>query len=343
MNDPNETTPARPSGSGGPPPLSVGARITLILVSTLLSLAAVELALSVVGFEYLPLKIEVTRPDDARAYHLFEDEYFTYDPDLIWRPKRSYRIFNAQGFRGPELPATKAAGEYRVFTIGDSNTLGWAGEDGPNWPRYLGEQLAAIDRGITVVNAGVWGYSSYQGLRRFRETLAYHPDLVLISFGSNDAHRVTRPDRDYTRATWGLVDPERVLSRFRLGQVALGAWRGISSGGEGELVPRVSVDEYRANLGTIIEEARASHVAVVLMTRPYVGEVDNPILWKQFANHYTEATVQVATERGVPVADLYSLFKAQDEYFADESHFTEEGHRIAASFVLDTVRPLITR
>ena len=38
-----------------------------------------------------------------------------------------------------------------------------------------------------VANAGVYGYSSFQGLRRFHELLRYHPDVVTWSFGANDA------------------------------------------------------------------------------------------------------------------------------------------------------------
>jgi lysophospholipase L1-like esterase len=64
--------------------------------------------------------------------------------------------------------------------------LGWAEADGPHWPGYLGEILGASgDR--TVVNAGVYGYTSFQGLRRLKQCLDQQPDLVLISFRINDA------------------------------------------------------------------------------------------------------------------------------------------------------------
>lgn len=38
-----------------------------------------------------------------------------------------------------------------------------------------------------MLNAGVAGYSSYQGLLRFKQEVArYEPDLIFVSFGFND-------------------------------------------------------------------------------------------------------------------------------------------------------------
>jgi phospholipase/lecithinase/hemolysin len=45
---------------------------------------------------------------------------------------------------------------------------------------------------------------------------------------------------------------------------------------------------------------------------------------------YTAATVSGAAARDVPVIDVYSRFKTSDDLFADESHFTDAGHQLAA-------------
>jgi lysophospholipase L1-like esterase len=319
----------------------------LALLSGLLCLIAVELALTLVGYEYTPLQIEVVPNADARPYHVFEDHHFVYDADLIWRPKPSYDMFNAQGFRGVELPASKPASSYRVFAVGDSNTLGWAGEDGPNWPEYLGELLqarAGNGREIDVINAGVWGYSSYQGVLRFRETLPYEPDMVLISFGGNDAHLVGQADRDYslTAAVVGSSSFDHAVSRLRVGQLLFGLLSGFGrSGNPSEMTRRVTIEEYRDNLRTIVQESREAGVEVVLLTRPYIGEVGNPLSWKAAAADYGAATVDVAREMDVTVIDVYSLFREQDALFDDESHFTEEGHRLAARLIFDVLRTIV--
>ncbi|MDH3743685.1 MAG: GDSL-type esterase/lipase family protein, partial [Acidobacteriota bacterium] len=177
----------------------VFARATLVVFVVLLSLAVVEKALRVVGYEYRPMSVKIGTTTDARYFHLFGDQHFIYDPELIWRPKPGYEIFNHQGFRGPEMTPEPESGVLRVVAIGDSNTLGWAGADGSNWPAALGRAMEGARLPAEVVNGGVWGYSSFQGVRRMREALQYRPDIVLVSYGSNDAHRVHRPDREFAR------------------------------------------------------------------------------------------------------------------------------------------------
>ena len=97
--------------------------LALVVGSLLLTLVLAELVLRWTGYQYKPLKI-VTRNPDRRSFHVFEDEHFVYDAELIWRPRSSYDLFNAQGFRGPELPAVKPDDAFWIFAIGDSNTAG---------------------------------------------------------------------------------------------------------------------------------------------------------------------------------------------------------------------------
>lgn len=328
---------------GTPPVVRVSplARALLVLCAVALTLGALEVGLRVIGYENDPLSIQIADTADARAYHVFEDDNFEYDPQLIWRPRPGQSIFNRQGFRGPELAREKPAGQVRIFAVGDSNTLGWAGEDGANWPEDLHERLDTVRDDVVVVNAGVWGYASYQGLVRFRQTLEFNPDLVLVSFGSNDAHRVLQSDRAYAEHPIRTSDFSRVVRRFRLGQLATSALEGRGSEEAPRLQPRVSLDEYRANLVRIIDEGRMRGVQIVLLTRPYIGGINSPYWWKNWGPDYAAATVEVGREHRVMVIDVFSSFKGRDDLFADESHFTEEGHRLAADLIVDSLRPLL--
>lgn len=319
----------------------LAARLVLVAGSLVVTLVLVELALRAVGYEQGPLSIQIEDTADARAFHVFQDDNFTYDPLLIWRPRYGQSVFNRQGFRGPELPSATGDPRVRIFAVGDSNTLGWAGADGANWPLDMQDAVGPLDHDVVVVNAGVWGYASYQGLVRFRETLAFDPDLVLISFGSNDAHQVLQSDRAYAENPIRSTDVGQWVRRFRLGQLVLAAVEGRTGSAVPQLQPRVSLEEYRANLTTIVREARARGVAVALLTRPYIGEIPNARWWKNWGADYHEATADVARAEGVPFIDVYSFFKGRDELFADESHFTEEGHRLAAELILEQLRPVI--
>jgi lysophospholipase L1-like esterase len=317
------------------------ARVLLLVATLLFSLVAVEQLLRALGFQYRTVSIEVIHQNDARLFHLFDDSHFVYDPVLIWRPKRNYEIFNSQGYRGPELAEVKPPRERRIFTVGDSNTLGWAGVDGPNWPAELGERLRRQDPTIQVMNAGVWGYSSYQGLERLREALAWQPDLVLVSFGANDAHVVPRGDRTFAAESLFTRQSARWLRwvlHFRLGQLAAAAWDGVAQP-EGEGRHRVELDEYRSNLSEMIRLGREAGAEVVLLTRPFIGPVRKENWWKQYGPTYNRATVEVGEAEKALVVDIYSFFKDEDRFFSDESHFTLEGHQRAADILATHLRP----
>jgi len=62
--------------------------------------------------------------------------------------------------------------------------------------------------------------------------------------------------------------------------------------------------------------------------------------WKNFAPEYVKATLEVGKNYDVPVIDMYTQFKDKEEYFADESHFNEKGHRLAAKIIYDQIKPL---
>lgn len=311
----------------------------LLLASLLVVLLLAELVLRVTGYEYKPLKLAVGNPDQ-RGTHMFEEDQFVYDPNLIWRPRPGYSVFNAQGFRGPELAKPKPADERRLFTVGDSNTLGWAGERGSHWPASLQGELDHVDSGYRVVNAGVWGYTSYQGIHRLRETLDYEPDWILISFGSNDAHPVSVTDEAFLAgAGWGRTFTGW-LEKLAVGRLVLGGLRLAQGVAEAD-THRVPLEDYRRNLRTMVSLARGAGAQVALMTRPYMGPIPAQNRWKNHAHLYSAAAVEIAEELDLPVVDLYAEFKGRDALFADESHFTDEGHARAGRIVMERLGPLL--
>jgi len=319
---------------------SLRRKVLLALAAFCLAVLTCEIVLWAINYHYAPLRIEIEGAQtDWRYKHSFGDHHFVYDPKLIWRPRKNYGVFNSQGFRGRELPEEKKPGEFRIFAVGDSNTLGWA-KGGANWPMYLEELATAIYPGCCVINAGVWGYSSFQGRQRFRETLPYDPDMVLVSFGANDAHRVVRSDVEFA-----IADYRSPLFKTRTGQLVMAAWHRILSGGrvycQEDLVPRVSVREYRENLTEIIETCRQRGIECVLLTRPYLDMPYHQQCWRDFAPDYRAATIELGRHYGLPVVDLYSFFRGKSEFFADESHFTAQGHWRAAECICREIEALL--
>jgi len=301
----------------------------LSLATLVVLLGASELGLRAAGYEYSPLDVQVTKPGEAgdavdwRDQHAFEDRHFRFHPRLIWEPRPGESVFNAQGFRGREFADPKPDGSYYVFAIGDSNTLCNAG--GSHWPGYLEQRLRQADPRVRVVNAGVWGYTSFQGLERLEQVLRFEPDLVLVSFGANDAHRVGTSDAEYVARRNLLAGS---LYRVRLVQVAVELLDRLRErGGDGELVPRVTPEAYRACLEQMVDRCRERGVEVVLLTRPFIGKSHHPLWWKNFAPEYNALTLAVAEERGVPAIDVHALFAGEREHFVGESHFNDRGNR----------------
>ncbi len=339
-------------------PLSMRKKALFSLLAFLGCLVVCEVALTVFDVRYHPLKIDVHGIEtDWRFQHSFADYHFVYDPDLIWRPRKDFDVFNAQGFRGKLLSKSKQPNEYRIFTIGDSNTLGWRDSDpnkGSNWPASLQELLPKpLDSSsvssnpgtrYSVTNAGVWGYSSYQGLQQLKKILAYEPDMVTISFGSNDAMLVTVPDTQFTSTFF-----ESIIGKTRVGQAVIQLYGNIEAGGqeidEGALVRRVSLEQYRDNLREIARICKTNGIECVFLTRPFIGDCEDherpKLWWKHFAPRYVDATIEAGRENDVMVVDIHSHFKDSEDLFADESHFTTLGHSLAAEFIYGRIKPLL--
>ena len=109
---------------------------------------------------------------------------------------------NSRGMVGPDLPATKAPGEFRIVVLGDSYTVGGQVPYEQTFPAVLEQQLR--QRGysqVRVINAGVGGYTTYNEAGLLREDLSWlQPDLVVVAvFVGNDvAENVLATAAGYT-------------------------------------------------------------------------------------------------------------------------------------------------
>jgi len=308
-------------------------KIGAILFGILIGVGLSELVLVWIDYNYTPLRIKtIESQNEWRFYHAFQDKDFVYDPDLIWSPRKGIAPFNSQGYRAIEITPAKTPGSIRIFTLGDSNTLGGLGKNDPSWPTYLEDLLRRENNDIQIINAGVYGYSSFQGLRRFQQALKFQPDLVLISFGWNDALQVTFPDAEFAARPIRTLQLDAILLRLRLGQLVLAALDTYFFAKKEELVPRVSLVDYNTNLTNMTQLANRMNIKIVLLTRP--TEQEHP-------SRYDLTTIDVANNAGVPFIDIYQLFRERHEYFQDTSHFNEEGHRTMAKIIYERIKPLL--
>jgi len=121
---------------------------------------------------------------------------------------------NNRGFAGPDVPDTKAPGEFRVVVLGDSYTVGGQVPYEQNFTALLESRLRADGHGkVRVINAGVGGYTTFNEAGLLRENLGWlQPDLVVVAayVGNDTAENVLATHGGYRDApehpkgvTWG--------------------------------------------------------------------------------------------------------------------------------------------
>jgi acyl-CoA thioesterase-1 len=76
-----------------------------------------------------------------------------------------------------------------IVAFGDSLTAGFGADPGKSFPDFLQKDLDATGLHWRVVNAGVSGNTTTDGLSRLNETLAYKPRITIVEFGGNDGLR----------------------------------------------------------------------------------------------------------------------------------------------------------
>lgn len=328
----------------------------------------------------LELALRVTRADRALAAAVskrtFDADARTrmWDPALQWRlvpgealPLSIGRI-NWLGFVGRETTWRKPPGRVRILTMGDSVTYGMWG-CGPGfcrsrpWATALELRLWTASQGdrYEVVNAGVYGYSSQQGLRWFR--LALHEvgaDVVTVMYGWNDhSSRVGRETHEPANPVLRRV----VYAAFRsaLWRTAMGllAWTAARPERDAWLIPetyqpRVPVEEYASNLAALAAEIRAAGARPLFVTEPH-GPYSEPyrteavpVPWKLFKlgsyeammalhGRYMQAMRDVAARESVPLVDVAAEFARRDvaPLFdpVDLIHPNERGSALVAELV----------
>jgi acyl-CoA thioesterase-1 len=90
-----------------------------------------------------------------------------------------------------QTPAPAAAADTRpvIVCFGDSLTAGAGLDPAQSYPDVLQKELDARGKRYRVVNAGVSGDTTQDGLARLPMVLAEKPAIVVLEFGANDGLR----------------------------------------------------------------------------------------------------------------------------------------------------------
>jgi acyl-CoA thioesterase I len=110
---------------------------------------------------------------------------------LAWWSACALMLFAA--FAGRAQPATapaeKSAARKAVVVLGDSLAAGYGVDPSEAYPALLQEKIDAAGLSFTVVNAGVSGDTSADGLNRINWLLKRKIDVLVLELGGNDGLR----------------------------------------------------------------------------------------------------------------------------------------------------------
>ncbi|WP_243648322.1 arylesterase [Acidipila rosea] len=76
-----------------------------------------------------------------------------------------------------------------VACFGDSLTAGYGAAPGHSYPDYLQQALNARHLRYRVVNLGISGNTTKDGVERLKDVTGLHPAVVIVEFGGNDGLR----------------------------------------------------------------------------------------------------------------------------------------------------------
>ncbi len=237
---------------------------------------------------------------------------------------RSFAV-NSWRMRGPEHPAQKGEGVERIILVGDSALLGWL----LDWEETMGavlerrreERFPGVD--VQVGSCAAPGHSTVQSIAKLEHhCLAFQPDVVIIGNLNSDGTQWTMSDRERFRVpAWAAAS--RVLRELALyrsarnlllrqsvrRQRAQAIPQAGSLSSSSTARTRVPPEEYRENLGRLIQMSREAGALPVLLVPPMQARIEGhppPGGWPP----YWDIMREVAAEEEVLLADGDSLFQA---------------------------------
>jgi lysophospholipase L1-like esterase len=250
--------------------------------------------------------------------NVVEEELGFCNPS-IWHTGKKVRYeFNREGYRGPLRPKFPPPGVTRIMCLGDSITMGQDVELPQTFcallPEFLHEQRPA--KRFESIDLGRWGASSQQGLQLLKlRGLDYHPKILVIAFGTNDATDLRYSEFDVPDAQvfgpfqlrwyhhlgwvrgahqiWGVTNyyyrrwkMKRTPPVIPETQVAEQGFERAFAGG----ATRVPVDQFRANLAEFCRLCRERRITPV-----FLNLADTPA--------YAQATKAAADDCGAVFFD----------------------------------------
>ena len=305
----------------------------------------------------------------TRAYIRNSPGYSRFRPHplLFWYNRPDFSALNlsinSSGFRyGENIPVRKPSGEYRIFVFGDSSAFGDSVGDKETFSYQLEKKLNEEygGRKFRVINAACPGHTTYQGLILLKqEILKFSPDMLVIAYNNDSGLEyveekarsfqssfIKKLNAVFYRSDYYLLF-QRVATNFRLFLSAK-----INKINAPPLVHRVSIEDYKANIGEFMRISKERGIRDVFVKMPVNLEAFKvfPFLEELFYDEsYRNALTEICKRPGYTLVDVdanwpvksgQGLFEiVEHNGKMGEAHFhpSSKGHQKIAEQLYDTI------
>ncbi len=345
---------------------SLTRRLAIGLSSLALALAAGELFVRWRSPRQPPLRLEQFSNAIHEGFDVRFREVFESDPELVWRLGRDLRlapdawplpglVSNSQGLRETKVIPLAPKEDLRILFVGDSCTFGYQLPWQESFVQLteigLSERFAPAT--IECINAGVPGYSLFQGWR-FLETegLDFEPDLVVLNFGWNGSTRWDGLSDAQHHAAWVRAQPPPGLRWSRLAQRLWEAGADRRAGPVQEPRARLLPEEFEDLLQRCDRLCAQRGTELLLLIGAGRFNLTQPF---ERRNAFQAAQLSFARSRAyltggapalldtVPILQDLGQEHAADELFFDEVHTTALANRAIASALVSKLAPWVAQ
>lgn len=307
------------------------------------------------------------QPDSERFWKLKPNVRIEDEGNEFWKG----RVSNSLGFRNSEFEIDRRPNMLRIVCFGDSSTFGIGNRMIDTWPSQLqqriqGSSWASRYTTIEVINAGVPGYSSFQGLQHLRQEIGrLNPDIVLASYANNDFWHwdnttdASHHEKFQSNSVRNLLLKSRIAQLLDAGISSMRpqpdvenlrapspnqTWAHAATVNYVSPVPewvrRVPLSDFRVNMermASLCEQHNAKCIFVQWPDQPLAAGQGSPRL------EYHAVLHEVAQLRGLELADVVSEFQRHRPWSVntyipnDIVHVNHSGNALAAQAAFEAI------
>lgn len=313
-----------------------------IIGSSLFTLLAVEIGLRLFNQAFMNLIPQFMIIDTAgELFFKSEDESLLYEmrPNIQTEALGKITKTNSLGFRDRDYSLTDDPEVFRIIGLGDSIAFGLDMELEKSYHKLIEAELNRDGFPVEVVNCAVPGYNMVQYYTNYiNKAHRYKPDLVLVSYFSDDFFQVKIPKRaEYWKQ---LLEAYSHFYKFIHQRLRAVDAKKTDDKLQHFYTNQAAVEEGKRALLKLYQQLKSEQVGLYVIVHPTLED--------SYKQHFTQYVIDALEGTDVPVLDLFPFYQATGQEIRsfrlprlidkDFTHPGENANQLIARWVLDDWR-----